>query len=42
MTDYAVYISLLCTAGDPVVMVWTVEEGEFRIFALRPLSWLDA
>jgi len=25
-----------------VVMVWTVEEGEFRIFALRPLSWLDA
>lgn len=42
MTEYSVYISLLCTAGDPVVMVWTVEDGEFRIFALRPLSWIDA
>lgn len=42
MTEYTVYISLICTAGDPVVMVWTVEEGEFRIFALRPMEWLEA
>lgn len=35
-----VFVSLLCTAGEPEVMVWGVREGEFALVALLPLSRL--
>jgi hypothetical protein len=38
VSEYVVYISLICTAGEPVVMGWSFHRGEIQIHWLMPIS----
>jgi hypothetical protein len=42
MTEFSVFISPIFTVDGVKLLIWTIEDDEFQILAIRPLEEIEA